>query len=463
MAQDTGGASLFWTSEEPAIVAARKQVIAGELSSAETALRACASDAAHEGLQVIQWIRRDYCYTEGYTAVTLLASVGNLTEADIARWRSEGLLQHRTLDGEPCIFRSEPANLFRFCDEAKERRIDTALPSTRWRLEDHLEDVIEKVTNSSEPTAVAIRHEVDYELTVSPYAPGLRPGAVVRAWLPFPKTFRQQRDVRLLASSPAVVFASPEGVPHRSLYFEHRVRSADEPVRFAATFAFTTSAWCPLLAGAAEVDPDVHRHLGERPPHIVFTPSLRSAVAHAVGDAESPLERAHRIFLWVCQNIDYNAEEEYGIIPSLTVKALTTRLGDCGVQSMLFITMCRCAGIPARWQSGWQTQRVGWNMHDWCEIYIDSFGWIPVDPSYGLRQSDDPRVREFYFGGIDAYRMIVNTDYGRPLCPPKSSLRSEPLDFQRGEVEVNGENLYFNRWSWSFKPQSFHLTPWFLM
>jgi hypothetical protein len=31
------------------------------------------------------------------------------------------------------------------------------------------------------------------------------------------------------------------------------------------------------------------------------------------------------------------------------------------------------------------------------------------------------------------------------------SLRSEPADFQRGEVEVDGRNLYFDEWDWDFQ------------
>jgi hypothetical protein len=49
--------------------------------------------------------------------------------------------------------------------------------------------------------------------------------------------------------------------------------------------------------------------------------------------------------------------------------------------------------------------------------------------------------------------MIVNLDYGWPLHPAKASLRSEPLDFQRGEVEIDGRNLYFDEWSHEIKFQ----------
>jgi hypothetical protein len=63
-----------------------------------------------------------------------------------------------------------------------------------------------------------------------------------------------------------------------------------------------------------------------------------------------------------------------------------------------------------------------------------------------VQDAKDPRIADFYCGHQDSYRWIVNLDWGRELFPPKQSLRSEPADFQRGEVEVDGRNLYFNEW-----------------
>ena len=74
------------------------------------------------------------------------------------------------------------------------------------------------------------------------------------------------------------------------------------------------------------------------------------------------------------------------------------------------------------------------------------WGWLPTDASYGLQKSSDPEVAEFFCGHQDSYRMIINLDWGRELVPPKGSFRSEPADFQRGEVEVGGQNLYYDEW-----------------
>jgi hypothetical protein len=45
---------------------------------------------------------------------------------------------------------------------------------------------------------------------------------------------------------------------------------------------------------------------------------------------------------------------------------------------------------------------------------------------------------------------IANTDYAQPLYPAKMFFRCEIVDFQRGEVEWRGGNLYFNQWNYGF-------------
>ena len=103
----------------------------------------------------------------------------------------------------------------------------------------------------------------------------------------------------------------------------------------------------------------------------------------------------------------------------------------------------------------------GKNLHDWAEIYFEGIGWIPVDSSFGQQtwgKNDDERL--FFFGGQDAYHLTINNDFGRPLSPEKMHLRSETVDFQRGEVEWRGGNLYFDQWDYAFtvapSPQSTH-------
>jgi len=91
------------------------------------------------------------------------------------------------------------------------------------------------------------------------------------------------------------------------------------------------------------------------------------------------------------------------------------------------------------------------NLHDWCEVFFEGVGWVPADVSYDLQNSGIKGIREYYLSGIDSYRMIVNDGVAGNLYPQKQYLRSEPYDFQRGEIEWKGGNLYFDKWDYDIK------------
>jgi hypothetical protein len=120
--------------------------------------------------------------------------------------------------------------------------------------------------------------------------------------------------------------------------------------------------------------------------------------------------------------------------------------GDCGMQAILFITMCRIANIPAKWQSGWYINPYYASPHDWAQAYIEPYGWIPVDPSFGdLEKNKNIFQRDFYFGNMDGFRMSANEDFQVDFDPSKRYLRSDPIDNQHGEVENDQENIYSDK------------------
>jgi transglutaminase-like putative cysteine protease len=416
------------------------------------------SDAAIQ-LEILRRTRHDFSLSEEGVLSELKQSIPDATAADIDRWREAGDLQARMIDGEYRYFRNAVGNLFRFNADARARRKFGSIPEKKFKLDALLEELVTLAETADSVEVYPVKHNVRYELAVKRGNARLKPGAKVRAWLPFPQEFRQQKEVKLISSEPVHKVLSENGAPHRSLYFEETITNANEPPRFVAEFEFVTSAYCPKLDAAQakpyDVNSEVYREFtSERPPHIVFSPKVKQLAAEIVGDETNPLEKARRVFRWVSGNIPWCSEMEYSTIPNIPEKALQARRGDCGVQGLTFITLCRAAGVPARWQSGWQTKPNDWNMHDWSEFYVEPWGWLPADASYGVRKHDDPRVRDFFCGNMDPYRLIVNLDYARELQPSKTSFRSEPNDFQRGEIEIDGHNLYFDEWDWKFEVKS---------
>jgi transglutaminase-like putative cysteine protease len=470
------GASLAWTSTDPVVVKARGLVEAGSFSQAEGLLAGAdkavspqARQARDEMVETIRRIRVEFSQAPDKLLASLQKSIPDATMADIDRWRADGDVRFREIDGKVCYFRREPSSLLRFSKEAKKRRDEHAAKAGKTdsneaiadqKLVEHIQRVIAAAKQAGKAEVVPVRHHVNYTLTVHPDRPGAKAGSIVRCWLPFPQEYRQQKDVTLIRTShPQRVVADNamkgdmlSGPRQRTVYMEQKIEEPAKPVTFEEEFEYLSYAYCPdlkdedakpLAAGAISDE-----YLAERPPHIVFTPEVRAIVERVVGDEKNPLVKARRIFRYVCENMKWCPEVEYAIIPNLSDKGIKAKRGDCGVHAMMFITLCRAAGIPARWQTGWESKPGDSNMHDWAEFYVEPWGWLPCDTSYGFQKSDDPQIREFYFGHQDSYRMIVNLDYGWPLVPPKPSLRSEPADFQRGEVEIDGRNLYFEEWSY---------------
>jgi hypothetical protein len=170
-----------------------------------------------------------------------------------------------------------------------------------------------------------------------------------------------------------------------------------------------------------------------------------------VGDEQNPYLKAQLLFAWVDNNTPWASAREYSSIPCIPEYAVQNHHGDCGIQTLFFITLCRISGIPARWQSGWELQPPDDSMHDWGMIYFEPYGWVPMDVTYGLRKSNDPQLHWFYLSGMDSYRIIFNDDISQPFTPAKQHFRSETVDSQRGEVEWSGGNLYFDKWDWDFE------------
>ena len=230
-----------------------------------------------------------------------------------------------------------------------------------------------------------------------------------------------------------------------------------EPTRFSETFELTSSAeWHDLRP--EDVQPydtttTLYRtYTAERESHIRFTPRLRALAAQLTEGETNPLLQARRLFRWVNDQFPWASAREYSTIENIPEYVLDNGHGDCGQVTLLFLTLCRICGIPTHFQSGFMLHPDAWNLHDWGEIYFEGVGWVPVDQSFGIPTFARNEAETWFFlGGIDAWRMVVNSDYGQPLVPKKRYPRSETVDFQRGEVEWDGGNLYFNQWDYTLE------------
>lgn len=116
------------------------------------------------------------------------------------------------------------------------------------------------------------------------------------------------------------------------------------------------------------------------------SPQIISTARSITGDEKNPYKNALRIFNFVITHMQYERqEEERGAL-----WALKNGAGDCSEYSYLFVALCRASRIPARIQSGFAFNKVGETMRDghmWAEFYLENYGWIPVDATWGQFQN----------------------------------------------------------------------------
>ncbi len=264
------------------------------------------------------------------------------------------------------------------------------------------------------------------------------PGKTVRVHLPIPANCIQQSNIRLIAFSHEPKHIEPESSPARTVYFEEKL---DENAEFFVEYEYDSVApYCDVNSLVpSEAQPCGDEDTAEVSPHIVFTPYIKQLVKTLSEGCTTPLEKARAFYDFVTTRVMYSYMPEYFCIENIAENCARNLKGDCGVQALLFITLCRCAGIKAKWQSGLYAAPADVGAHDWTQFYIAPHGWLFADISFGgsaFRAGNMARWNH-YFGNLDPYRMVANSRFQQQLTPNVENWRYDPYDNQTGEIEYD--------------------------
>lgn len=268
-------------------------------------------------------------------------------------------------------------------------------------------------------------------------------GVRVRAYLPLPCACVDQSDIEIEFISPEPTCISGENAAQRVVFWE-RVMEENQP--FTVEFSYTRSARYTDLSHPLPAGNQPAFETEEVPPHVVFTPYLRELARELTAGVAEPLEKARRIYDFITKNVQYAYTRAYFCLENIPDTCARNLTGDCGMIALLFITLCRCVGIPARWQSGWKAEPGFCGAHDWTQFYVEPYGWLYADPSFGCgaaREGNEAR-RQHYFGNLDPFRMAANSMFQAEFDVPKDHWRADPYDNQVGEMELPDRGLRFD-------------------
>ena len=401
-------------------------------------------DALLAQREILRRLPLDYTVPEAQALELLQDLVRDFTPEEFRALDKAGAMDWRFVEGEKKYIHSFAETLLATHPELAERQIDPPLQHPSWeRYEPEHEQMVRTGAVSADitlETSIGMSDEAFAAALAAAKQQG-RSTVHVRVWLPLPAACPAQSNITLDSFTEPPTCIAPEDAAQRTAYWEADLA---ENRTFGAEYSYRETA---VYADPLSFTPDPEQpdfYTGEEAPHIVFTPYLRALAAQLTEGVTSPAEKAKRIYDYVTLNVRYHFQPSYFVHESIAENCARSRRGDCGIMALTFITLCRIAGIPARWESGLAVAPGDAGCHDWARFYIAPKGWMYADCSYGssMARRGDEMLRRHYFGSLDTGRMVANSAFEAPFDPPMTGFRSDPYDNQSGEMEADGVGLF---------------------
>ena len=404
-------------------------------------------------LEILRRLPAEYPYTRAEALELVRRYVPNFSEADFDSLLMKGKIFWRYLDGEARFFGRFFDSLCKtdsFFAEAAEKR-GHRIPGSDRRL---LQESAEKMREQGELSVrITVRAELELEKAF------FREGALVRAYLPLPRVTEEQGDIVLEEMSAGGQLGA-ESAAQRVVFWEERL---GENHPFLLSYRFLHTERYRDVYGLAErmqaegraekqSENETTKYGAEKRTEsgydsALFPPSayLRSLAAALTEGVTEPLVKAKCFYDFITKQVRYSFMPSYYCLDRMAERCAMDRVGDCGIQALLFLSLCEAVGIPARWESGLKTEPKFIGAHDWVRFYTPSFGWRAADLSYGgsAWKRGDELLHRFYFGNVDPWRMAANARILGETGFPEPEFRADPYDNQVGEMALDGRGLHY--------------------
>jgi len=276
------------------------------------------------------------------------------------------------------------------------------------------------------------RFRFDYRVTVT----NLKPGGRARIWIPIAASDAQQDVSICKVSLPGKFRRAKDGRFGNEMFFVEA--TADERGRIPLSIEYVVQRREATPTNREPVKKQ-QRRLFVKPNRLVpLGGKPLAALFNGKSPVGEPRKIARQIYDRVEGHVRYHKPPggKWGRGDAGWV--CDSRFGNCSDFHSLFISLCRTAGIPARFRIGFplppgkKTGRVS-GYHCWAE-FADGRIWAPVDIS---EADKTPDMRDYYFGRLTPDRVLFST--GRDLIL-KPRQKSGPVNFfVYPHVEVEGK------------------------
>jgi transglutaminase-like putative cysteine protease len=199
--------------------------------------------------------------------------------------------------------------------------------------------------------------------------------------------------------APAELLADQWGQKVARFSFKNVAAAGSATVRMKVHLISKTVHWViypEKVQSLWKIPTDVRRrYLADSPKYDVKNPAIKQAVKEAVGAERNPYWIARKIYRHIHKKMHYERVGGWDVAP----KVLQRGSGSCSEYSYVFISMCRAAGLPARYVGSLVVRKDDASYddvyHRWVEVFLPPYGWVPVDPSRGDKATQAERADSF--------------------------------------------------------------------
>ena len=394
--------------------------------------------------EIISRMEADYPYTREEALAIIREHIPDFEEAELKERIDNGRIRWIYVNGEMRIFNRFFQSMVK-ADPPFAARAGVTLPGVESTVNKNVKGLIDRtIEKMMEKGSMTNRIRIRAKMKVKDEV--FEKGMFVRAHLPIPANCEQQSQIRIEKVYPENAQIAPADAPQRTVCWEENMEENHE---FMVEYSYLHKAVyrdTKQMGPSDEIQPDFYTK--EEAPHIVFTPYIKELVKNLTEGVTDPLEKARIFYDFITLNMKYTFMPAYFGLENIAETCARSYTGDCGVFALLFITLCRCAGIPACWQSGLSAEPDFCGGHDWARFYVAPHGWLFADTSYGtgaVRLEKEER-RQFYFGNLDPFRMVANREFMAPFTVDKDHWRADPYDNQVGEIETADRGLRYEEY-----------------
>lgn len=383
-------------------------------------------------------LEKQYTYSYEDALKKLHEKIKDFEDEELARLKDEGFADWIFIDGKVKFQNRFFENIIKTCPDMSERLIDKGEAEDRSVQMKLLDDTIEEMEDKGSKA-----YFIHIKAAIKVKEESVKLGKTVKVHIPLPAQCIQTKNINILNTMPRANFISDEKHPQRTAYFEKVLEKKDV---FSVEYSYESHVKYTKLEPLKVSSEQPDFYTSELAPHIMFTPYIKELLKEIIGSETNPLIKARKIYDFITTKVMYSFVREYLTIENIPEYAAINLKGDCGIQALLFITLCRCAKIPAKWQSGLYVTPYHLGNHDWAQFYIAPYGWLFADCSFGgsAYRSGCKKRWDFYFGNLDPFRMPANSEFQYDFEPNKKFLRADPYDSQRGECEYEDSRMNFN-------------------